>query len=223
MRNSLLKMSRNFWLLIFQALYYPLAPVYDLISRYGFLGQWAKWQQAVLPRIQGKGVLEVGCGTGALLKVLLDRQYRAVGLDASTAMLKQARKRLKKAGFEGRLVCGKIRHLPFPDNTFETVVSTFPTSYIMSLECLTEITRVLYPGGRLVVVDTAFLKPYSRASRFLIRVYGLLGVWGASGKNKNQRDRTFYLPLAEAGLIRRDEIFEDDQGEAHIIIATKAW
>jgi hypothetical protein len=74
-----------------------------------------------------------------------------------------------------------------------------------------------------VVVDTAFLKPYSRASRLLIRVYGWLGVWGESGKNKTQRDRTFYLPLAEAGLVRRDEIFEDDQGEAHIIIATKVW
>jgi len=222
-RNFLANTIRKFWLLIFQALYYPLAPLYDKISQYGFLGQWVKWQQSVLPRIQGKRVLEIGCGTGSLLKVLLERKYRAFGLDASPAMLGQARKKLKKAGFEGRLVQGKVQHLPFPDNTFETVVSTFPTSYIMSLESLNEIQRVLYPGGRLVVVDTAFLKPYSRASRFLIRVYGWVGVWGESGKNKTQRDRTFYLPLAEAGLVRRDEIYEDDQGEAHIIVATKVW
>jgi ubiquinone/menaquinone biosynthesis C-methylase UbiE len=223
LRILIIKIIRKFWMLIFQALYYPLAPVYDKISRYGFLGQWSKWQQAVLPRLQGKRVLEVGCGTGSLLKVLLEGQYRAFGLDASPAMLNQARHKLEKAGFKGRLVRGKVQRLPFPDNSFETVVCTFPTSYIISLESLSEIQRVLYPGGRLVVVDTAFLKPYSRASRFLIRVYGLLGVWGESGKNKNQRDRTFYLPLAEAGLVRRDEIFEDDQGEAHIIIATKVW
>lgn len=223
MRNFLANTVRKFWLLIFQALYYPLAPFYDKISQYGFLGQWAKWQQAALPRIQGKRVLEIGCGTGALLKIMLERKYRAVGLDASPAMLKQARKKLKKAGLEGSLVRGKVQNLPFPDNTFETVVSTFPTSYIMGLESLTEIQRVLYPGGRLVIVDTAFLKPYNRASRVLIRIYGWLGVWGESGKNRTRRDRTFYLPLAEVGLVRRDETVEDDQGEAHIIIATKVW
>lgn len=223
MRTTLLKLIRNFWLLIFQALYYPLAPLYDKISHYGFLGQWSKWQQTVLPRMQGKRVLEIGCGTGSLLQVLLERKYRAFGLDASPAMLKQARKKLDRAGFKGRLVQGQVQHLPFPDNSFETVVSTFPTSYIMSLESLNEIQRVLYPGGRLVIVDTAILKPYSRMSRFLIRLYGLLGVWGGGGRNNRVQAGSFNLPLAEAGMVRRDEIYEDDQGEAHIIIALKVW
>jgi SAM-dependent methyltransferase len=222
-RKTLLKLIRNFWLLVFQALYYPLAPLYDKISQYGFLGQWAKWQQAVLPRIQGKRVLEVGCGTGSLLKTLLERGYRAYGLDASPAMLKPARKKLERAGFKGRLVRAKVQRLPFPDNSFETVVSTFPTSYIMSPASLREIQRVLYPGGRLVMVDTAMLKPYNRRSRFLMGLYGLVGVWGGGGKNYRQKAGAFYLPLAEAGMVRRDEIFEDDQGEAHIIIAIKAW
>ncbi len=173
-------------------------------------------------RLQGKRVLEIGCGTGSLLKVLLERNYKAYGLDASPAMLKQARKKLELAGFKGRLVQAKVQHLPFPDNSFETVVSTFPTGYIMSLESLTEIQRVLYPGGRLVIVDTAILKPYNRASRFLIRLYGLLGVWGGRG-NSRQKAGAFNLPLAEAGLVRRDETAEDDQGEAHIIIALKVW
>lgn len=222
MQKSLLKLIRNGWLLVFQSLYYPLAPFYDKISHYGFLGQWTKWQQAVFPRLQGKRVLEIGCGTGSLLKVLLERGYKAYGLDASPAMLKQAARKLEPAGFKGRLVRAKVQRLPFPDDSFETVVSTFPTSYIMSLASLKEIQRVLYPGGRLVIVDTAILKPYSRASRFLIRLYGLVGVWGG-GKNNRQKAGTFYLPLAEAGLVRRDEIFEDEQGEAHIIIAIKVW
>ncbi len=222
MQKILGKLIRNFWLLVFQSLYYPLAPLYDKISHYGFLGQWTKWQQAVLPRLQGKRVLEIGCGTGSLLKVLLERNYKAYGLDPSPAMLKQARKKLELAGFKARLVQAKVQHLPFPDNSFETVVSTFPTGYIMSLESLTEIQRVLYPGGRLVIVDTAILKPYNQSSRFLIRLYRLVGVWGGRG-NSRQKAGAFNLPLAEAGLVRRDETAEDDQGEAHIIIALKAW
>ncbi len=217
------RLIRKFWSLIFQSLYYPLAPLYDRISYYGFLGQWPKWQQAVLPRIQGKRVLEVGCGTGTLLVTLLQRGYRASGVDASPAMLGQARRKLAKAGFEGRVIQAQAQRLPFPDDSFDTVVSTFPTDYILKLETLQEIQRVLYPGGRLVVVDTAILKPFNRRSRFLIWLYGLIGVWGRGEKGSTKAASTFHLPMAEAGLVRRDETFEDEQGEAHIIIALKVW
>jgi ubiquinone/menaquinone biosynthesis C-methylase UbiE len=222
--NLFYKLVRMFWRLIFLGLYYPLAPVYDKISHYGFLGQWEKWQRAVLPRIQGKRVLEVGCGTGTLLATLLQRGYKAYGVDASGAMLAQAHKKLDRDGLGDRLIKARVQKLPFPDDSFETVVSTFPSEYIMSLESLQEIQRVLYPGGRLIIVDTAVLKPFSRASRWLIKLYGLVGVWGGgSSQRRNALPSTFRLPLDEAGLIRRDETFEDDQGEAHIIIAIKAW
>ncbi len=224
MTALLYKVLRQIWRLVFQALYYPLAPVYDKISYYGFVGQWSKWQRAVLPRIQGKRVLEVGCGTGTLLTTLLERGYKAYGLDASPAMLRQARKKLTQAGYSGRLVQGRVQKLPFPDDSFETVVSTFPTEYIISLESLKEIQRVLYPGGRLVIVDTAILKPFNRRSKFLLQVYGLVGVWGSSKNRKPDFAKTtFMLPLDEAGLVRRDETYEDEQGEAHIIIALKVW
>ncbi len=214
---------RNFWRLVFRALYYPLAPLYDKISYYGFLGQWGKWQRSVIPRIQGKRVLEIGCGTGSLLQAMLERGFQVYGLDASPAMLRQAHKKLEASGYPHRLLQGRVQHLPFPDDSFETVVSTFPTEYIMDLAALKEIQRVLYPGGRLVVVDTAILKPFNRRSRFLIWFYSLLGVWSKGGKDRDPGRSTFRLPLPEAGLVRRDETFEDDQGEAHIIIALKVW
>ena len=223
MRMLVYRLLRNFWRLVFRALYYPLAPLYDKISYYGFVGQWGKWQRSVLPRIQGKKVLEVGCGTGTLLVTMLERGYRAYGLDASAAMLREARKKLDRDGYTSRLIQGSVLTLPFPDDSFETVISTFPTEYIMSLDALKEIQRVLYPGGRLVIVDTAILKPFNRRSRFLLWFYGLLGVWSKGGKGRNPALSTFRLPLSEAGLVRRDETFEDEQGEAHIIIALKVW
>lgn len=223
MKNFTGNLLRKFWTKVFNLLYYPLAPLYDQISHYGFAGQWAVWQRAVLPRLQGKRILEIGCGTGTLLTTLLERGYKAYGVDASPAMLNQARKKLKKAGYEDRLIQSLVQKLPFADDSFETVVSTFPTDYIVSLESLKEIQRVLYPGGRLVIVDTALLKPFDKRSAWLIKIYGWLGVWGGGSKPRKDQQTTFDLPLAEAGLVRRDETFEDEKGEAHIIIALKVW
>jgi ubiquinone/menaquinone biosynthesis C-methylase UbiE len=224
MRKFIYGIIRRFWRLAFSALYYPLAPLYDRISAFFFLGQWAKWQASVIPRIQGKRVLEVGCGTGSLLTLLLRRGYKAVGVDASPAMLKQAHRKLVKAGLDGRILRARAQNLPFPDESFETVVCTFPSEYILQPESLQEIARVLYPGGRLVIVDTAILKPFNRRAKFLIRLYGLLGIWATGGsKNKVQAASTFRLPLTEAGLVRRDETAEDEYGEAHIITALKVW
>lgn len=203
--------------LAFNALYYPLAPLYDKISYYSFLGQWPKWQQATLPRIQGKRVLEVGCGTGSLLTEILKRGYQAYGVDASPRMVAQARKKLLAAGYTGRVIESRIQKLPFPDNSFETVISTFPTEYIIDPAALNEIQRVLYPGGRLVIVDMANLKPFNLPAKILIWVYRVFLGYGRPGASG------FQLPLARAGLIRRDETFEDEQGEAHIVIALKAW
>ncbi len=208
--------------LAFQALYYPLAPVYDKISHYAFLGQWAKWQKSVIPSIQGKAVLEVGCGTGALYLELLERGYNATGVDASAPMLNQAKRRLKKAGKSGQLLRAKVQDLPFPDDSFEAVVSTFPTEYILDINALKEFCRVLYPGGRLIIVDTAQLRPFNRAAKILLWIYQNILGYGGKPRTK-QAFAQFHLPLTEAGFVRRDETFEDEQGEAHIIIATKVW
>ena len=216
-RLTFQRLRIRFLRLAFHALYYPFAPLYDKISYYSFLGQWTKWQQTAIPRIQGKRILEVGCGTGSLLTELLQRGYKAYGVDASPRMLTQARKKVEAVGFQGRVLQADIQHLPFPDNSFETIISTFPTNYIADLEVLNEIQRVLYPGGRLVIVDLALLKPFSLTAKVLLWLYRVvLGYDGRGGPGVR-------LPLAQAGLIRRDETFEDEQGEAHVIIAIKAW
>ncbi len=203
---------------IFNALYYPLAPLYDKISYYSFLGQWPKWQRAVLPRIQGKRVLEIGCGTGTLLTEMLKRGFKAQGIDASPRMLAEAHKKLAAAGFETeKAQLARVQALPFPNESFETVISTFPTEYIADAAALQEISRVLYPGGRLVIVDMAQLKPFSLPAKILMWLYRNILGYGRSGIQQIR------LPLSQAGLIRRDETFEDAQGEAHIIIAIKSW
>ena len=53
------------------------------------------------------------------------------------------------------LARGLTQALPFPNRTFNTIVSTFPSNYIFDPHTLHEISRVLLPGGKLVIVLSA--------------------------------------------------------------------
>lgn len=93
----------------------------------------------------GSNVLDVGCGTGKAIELLPD-SVDYVGLDISERMLAVARRAFPDRAF----VHGDARSVPFQDETFDVVVSTFGAlSHVLEIEdALAEITRVLRPGGR---------------------------------------------------------------------------
>lgn len=98
----------------------------------------------------GDRVLDLGCGTGALLRSLRDRVTKdSVGVDVSEPMLEQARRRDVQGIY--RRIDGPS--LPFPDDHFDTVVSLLSWRYVDWDPMLAEVARVLRPGGRLLVVD----------------------------------------------------------------------
>lgn len=110
---------------------------------------------AVAPAVQR--ILDVGTGTGALAFEALERwpDAEVVGLDGSTGMLDVAERRAA-AGFDPatrarlRFVAGLAEHLPFPDETFDLVVSAFVVQLVPDRrQVLREAYRVLRPGGRL--------------------------------------------------------------------------
>jgi ubiquinone/menaquinone biosynthesis C-methylase UbiE len=68
-----------------------------------------------------------------------------------------AYRRIVKSGFTPKLVKGQGQKLPFPADTFDQVVSTFPSRYIFDVTTLTGIYRVLLPGGKLVVLPVAWI------------------------------------------------------------------
>jgi ubiquinone/menaquinone biosynthesis C-methylase UbiE len=108
-------------------------------------------------------VLDVGCGTGYLLRRLAARVPAAIafaGVDAAEAMIEAAR----AASDDGRLTfaAGVAEHLPFPDAAFDLVVSTTSFDHWVDQRAgLAECARVLAPGGRLVLADqfSAWLLP----------------------------------------------------------------
>jgi ubiquinone/menaquinone biosynthesis C-methylase UbiE len=108
---------------------------------------------AVVARLgtgNGSAVLDVGMGGGRLCAELANRGWTVSGVDATEKMVELARKRVAPA-FE-RLVRGHAEALPFPDSSFDALVSTGTLEYADDLEVvLGELSRVLRPGGVAVV------------------------------------------------------------------------
>lgn len=129
-----------------------LAPTYDRkmdgVERRLF-PQSRAW---VCSRARGR-TLEVGIGTGANLS-----HYRGdvalTGLDWSAEMLDVARHRAVVAARQVTLQQGDAANLPFPDEAFDSVVSTFALCCIPNDRgAIAETLRVLRPGGRLILAD----------------------------------------------------------------------
>jgi len=127
--------------------------LYWFASTVPFAGQWRVWQRLALPRIRGARVLEIGCGPGKLLADMVRAGYTCAAVDRSPQMVAAARDELKRQGLpDAPISRGDVQHLPYLGESFDTVVSTFPTDYIYEPASLREVARVLRPGGRLVVV-----------------------------------------------------------------------
>jgi ubiquinone/menaquinone biosynthesis C-methylase UbiE len=158
--------------------------LYRFASTVPFAGQWRVWQRLVLSRLRGHDVLELGCGLGDLLADMGEAGYVCLAIEHSPQMVEAARKTLqrRKLHTKATVIQGSARHLPFSNDAFDTVVSTFPSEYIYDPDTIAEVERVLRSGGRLIVVEGANLLPIGVFQPLLvliqILVYGPAAVFG---------------------------------------------
>ena len=161
--------------LAFWVLYNPLAWGYDWVSTVVSVGHWREWQRAGLSRVRGKRVLELAFGTGDGLCDLHAAQHQVVGLDLSPSMVRITQHKLRRLGLSIPIVRGRAQQLPFADACFDAVVATFPAEFIVARPTLSEIGRVLKPGGQAVIVAMAELVPNTLWERFLVGLYRITG------------------------------------------------
>jgi SAM-dependent methyltransferase len=102
--------------------------------------------------MDGHDVLDIACGTGNAAIPAAAEGARVTGLDLTPEMLETARRRADLAGVEVDWRVGDAEALPFREQSFDVILSTFGCQFAPRHEQVAgEIARVLRPGGRLAV------------------------------------------------------------------------
>jgi demethylmenaquinone methyltransferase/2-methoxy-6-polyprenyl-1,4-benzoquinol methylase len=137
-----------------------IAGVYDLMNSAMTAGLHHEWRQRAVDRAEvGPGVdaLDVCCGTGDLALELRRRigpDGRVVGCDFSEPMLELARRKSGDEGLPVEFGWADALELPYGDGSFDAVTIGFGARNLADLDRgISEMTRVLRPGGRLVILE----------------------------------------------------------------------
>jgi len=121
-----------------------IARRYDLINRILSFGQEQNWRRRAVDHLPAGTVLDLGSGTGAAAPIFGDRRVIALDPVHEMLMLSPIPERIVALG----------EALPFGDASLDGVFSAYVFRNLTSVETtLSEISRVLRPGGKVVIVD----------------------------------------------------------------------
>lgn len=135
-----------------QRIWDKMAPGYDKQIEFYEKFLFSGGREWVCSQAKGK-VLEIGFGTGRNLPHY-PQNVKVTGIELSPAMLEIAKKRTQDLGRNVEMVTGDAQDLPFPNNHFDTVVSTLSLCSIPDdRKAIQEAKRVLKPGGQFLLLE----------------------------------------------------------------------
>lgn len=157
----------------YDRMYTLFADVYDLAVK--LFPVWKNWLKQALPHLQGPKVLEVSFGTGYLLTQYADK-FETYGVDYNAKLVTVAHRNLNKKGIAAKLQKGDVETLPFDDETFDCVVNTMAfTAYPDGMKAMSELHRVLKPGGKLILIDIEYPADQNWLGMKMTRMWAMLG------------------------------------------------
>jgi demethylmenaquinone methyltransferase/2-methoxy-6-polyprenyl-1,4-benzoquinol methylase len=195
------------------AMFDGVAEKYDRTNTVLSFGQdkaWRRSTRAALGLQAGEKVLDLGAGTGVSTEELTRSGAYVVGVDISLGMLAVGRRTRPKVP----LVAGDALALPFPDQTFDAVTTSFVIRNVANTPAaLRELARVTKPGGRLVICE--FSHPTNGGFRKVYLQYLMRSLPAVAKRVASNPDA--YVYLAES--IRQ----WPDQKEFAAIIGENNW
>jgi len=206
-----------------------IAPRYELVNRVMTLGLDAGWRRRAVRELRlvpGARVVDIGCGTGDLCRVLERALLDAVGVDIAAGML-------ARAHTSAPLVRADALRLPLRDGSVDGAISGFALRNVVDIPaCFDEAARVIRPGGRAVFLEVS--EPPNPVLRrlhalYFQRVVPLIGgLLSDTAAYRYLPKSTAYLPppeallalLKDAGFTRCRRIVLG-AGAAQLIIGTR--
>jgi ubiquinone/menaquinone biosynthesis C-methylase UbiE len=206
-RTAKVTLQRHFW----DVVYDRLAALYDGVDWFtgGTTHHLRQRAKRHLPP-EGSRLLEIGFGSGRLHVELAER-YSMAGLDRAPGMVHLTKQRLAEHGLTSDLQVGDVTAIPWAEESFDAVLSTFAFSAIPDADAaLAEMVRVVKPGGVVIIVDAGEAQDGNVMAHFLAQLWSAFGDY--------MRDE---VPLMEAhGLAVTREDY-GPWGCVHVTVGTK--
>lgn len=171
------------------------------------------WRRRAVRKIddmkQATDILDIACGTGDFSIAIAKRMpegSHVTGLDLSEGMLAVMKEKVEHIHLTDRIsmMQGDCENLPFPDNSFDRVSVAFGVRNFENREKgLTEMLRVLRPGGRLVILELSL--PSNRIARSLFNLYFLHILPLIGGKVSGDKAAYSYLPASVLQFPKKKE------------------
>jgi demethylmenaquinone methyltransferase/2-methoxy-6-polyprenyl-1,4-benzoquinol methylase len=169
-----------------EAMFDNIAPTYDKLNHrlsWDIDRGWRKKAIRQLAPFRPQTMLDIATGTGdfAILAAQILRPQRLIGADISEGMMDVGRRKVERLGLQDMISFAKedCLSLSYPDNTFDAVTAAFGIRNFADLDKgLSEMCRVLKPGGHLSIVELTTPVSFPMKQLFHIYSHTILPAYG---------------------------------------------